>query len=294
MATRVVAGSDQTDLVVIRVLGPTRADRTPSGSGVTVGVELGGRRPRRLLLALAVDAGRSVPADRLAERVWGAQLPEDARASLHTLVSRLRQALGADVIVTDGQGYRLAAGAADSGQPATLDALTFAALVAAAEQPDIGLLRRLELLDTALTLWQGNDNAYDEVAGEDWARPEAERLEELRLVVSERRFDAMLGAGKHTDVLPALASAVEQHPLRDRLVSQHMLALFRSGRQAEATRAFQAHRARLDSELGLEPSRELVELDRRIVAGDGSLHLDPAHTAAGQAVARLQAGRAAR
>ena len=111
------------------------------------------------------------------------------------------------------------------------------------------------------------------MAGEEWARAETERLDELRVTATERRFDAMLAAGTHTEALAELAGAVESYPLRDRLVGQQMLALFRAGRQAEAARVFQAHRARLATDLGLEPGHELVELDRRIVAGDASLHL---------------------
>ncbi|MFN0089728.1 MAG: protein kinase domain-containing protein [Acidimicrobiales bacterium] len=256
----------------ICVLGAARAELLVGSGAPPERVELGGARPRRLLLALAVDAGQAVSADRLAERVWGAQLPADPRAALHTLVSRLRQALGAEVIATDGPGYRLAVGAQDEAGRATLDALTFQSLVRTAAAPELGPLPRIELLGAALDLWHGA--AFDEVAGEDWARAEAERLEELRLGALERRFNALLAAGRHTDALPALAGAVEANPLRDRLVGQQMLALFRAGRQAEAARVFQAHRARLATDLGLEPGHELVELDRRIVAGDPSLALE--------------------
>ncbi|MEZ5260236.1 MAG: BTAD domain-containing putative transcriptional regulator [Acidimicrobiales bacterium] len=147
--------------------------------------------------------------------------------------------------------------------------MTFARSVRDAEVEGVGLLRRLELLDAALELWRGP--AFDEVAGEEWAIGEVERLQELRLVALERRFDTMLALGRHVEALPALSQAVREHPLRDRLVGHHMLALFRSGRQAEAARAFQAHRSRLGQQLGLEPGIALAELDRRIVSGDATL-----------------------
>src|SRR4029078_3837178 len=100
-----------------------------------------------------------------------------------------------------------------------------------------------------------------------------DRLEELRITTVEHRYEAMLAAGMHTDALPGLGREVESHPWRDRLIGLQMLALFRSGRQAEATRVFESHRRRLADELGLDPSAALHGLDRRIVAGDASLHL---------------------
>ena len=212
----------------LRVLGPI-SGTAPEAQG-SRRIDLGGPRQRRLLAALAVDAGRPLPGDRLADRVWGDHLPEDPRASLRTLVARLRSALGAEVIVTDAAGYRLDAAADQASGAITLDSLTFLELVARADAPTVGLLGRLELLEAALALWGGP--AYDEVAHEEWARAEAERLEELRATTSEDRFEAMLAAGKHRDALPQLAGAVESFPLRDRLVGLQMLALFRAGRQA--------------------------------------------------------------
>jgi DNA-binding SARP family transcriptional activator len=273
--------------VQVRVLGPISAWGPPLNGSARV--DLGGPRQRRLLAALAVDAGRVVPGDRLAERVWGDALPEDPRASLRTLVARLRQALGAGAVLTDGAGYRLDAGPErQAGTALVLDSLTFADLVDRAGGVDVGVLQRLELLEAALTLWSGP--AFDDVAGEPWARAEAERLEELRATATEHRFDAMLAAGKHTAALPDLARAVDAFPLRDRLVGQQMLALHRAGRQAEAARAFQAHRARLATDLGLEPGDELVELDRRIIAGDPTLRLPPDGGAPGRALRGYRLG----
>jgi DNA-binding SARP family transcriptional activator len=272
---RSVPGGERRGRARLRVLGPING-AAPGAHG-TSRIDLGGPRQRRLLAALAVDTGRLVPADRLAERVWGERLPEDPRASLRTLVARLRGVLGAGAIIRDGAGYRLDAAAEGAPGAVTLDSLTFVDLVAEADEPGSGLLGRLDQLEAALALWSGP--AYDEVAHEEWARAEAERLDELRATSTEHRFEAMLAAGKHRDALPQLAGAVESFPWRDGLVGLQMLALYRSGRQAEAARAFQAHRARLASDLGLEPGHELLELDRRIVAGDPALHLSPEATA---------------
>ncbi len=245
----------------VQVLGPTAA--VIDGQSVV----LGGPRQRRLLAALAINAGEIVIGDRLIDRVWSDEnLPSDPRATLRTYIARLRQSLQNEhVIVTEPLGWRLSTAIAQ------VDAVCFVELVEAANEPGVDVHRRLALLDEALRLWHGD--AYEEVAGEVWARSEADRLNELRVTATERRYDAMLNAGMHTDALPGLAAEVEHHPLRDRLVGLQMLALFRSGRQAEASRVFQAHRDRLADELGLGPGVELVALDRRIVAGDASLHL---------------------
>lgn len=228
-------------------------------------VDVGGPRQRQLLAALAIDAGVPVAGDALIDRLWAdGGLPSDPRGAVRTYLARLRQALGAeDAVVTESSGWRL------NTEVVELDAIRFGALVDAAEEPGLEVHRRLGLLDEGLALWRGE--AFGEVAGEEWARAEADRLNELRVTVVERRYDAMLSAGMHTDALPGLVGAIEAHPLRDRLVGLHMLALFRSGRQAEATRVFQDHRQHLGEELGLEPGAELVELDGRIVAGDPSL-----------------------
>lgn len=245
----------------IRVLGPISASLNGTQA------DLGGRRQRTLLAALAVDDGAIVSAERLAERLWGDEArPADPRASLHTYLSRLRQALEVEgAIETSSLGWQL------NDRVVEVDAARFAGLVDAAEEPGVDVHQRLGLLDEALGLWRGE--AFDDVAGEEWVRAEAQRLNELRVTVIERRYDAMLSAGMHTDALPGLVGEAEAHPLRDRLVSLQMLALFRSGRQAEATRVFQVHRERLAGELGLEPGADLVDLDRRILAGDPSLLL---------------------
>ena len=247
--------------VEVRLLGPTeaRVDGRPR--------ELGGGRQRRLLTALAADAGAVVSADQLIDRVWaGEELPANPRAALRTSLTRLRQAIGDEaVIVTEASGWRLDVERVD------LDLTRFGELVDAASDPGLDVHDRLARLDDALDLWRGD--ALEDAAGDEWSRSAIDRLVELRLSAIERRYEAMLAAGMHTDALPGLVGDVEQHPFRDRLVGLQMLALFRAGRQVDATRAFQAHRARLGEELGLEPGDELVDLDRRIVEADASLQL---------------------
>ena len=245
----------------LRVLGPV--DAVLNGRCV----DLGGSRQRRLLAGLVIDAGEVVSADRLAGRVWSdGELPEDPRRTLRTYMTRLRAALAVeDVITTEPDGWRLDA------QLVSIDTRRFDEMVGQAGDPGKDNHQRLALLDEALGLWSGP--AFGDLTDEDWLRGEVDRLEELRLTAIERRFGAMLALGLHTDVLPALAGEIEAYPLRERLVGQQMVALYRAGRQAEATRVFQTYRNRLVEELGLEPSARLVELDRRIVAADPTLDL---------------------
>jgi len=249
--------------VDVRLLGPTEVviDGRP--------VELGGGRQRRLLTALALEAGAVVSADRLIDRVWsGEDLPANPRAALRTYLTRLRQALGDEYsVVTDAAGWRL-----DNAR-VSVDIRRFEELVDTASEPGLDVHDRLAHLDRALQLWRGE--ALEQVTDDDWARAEIDRLDELRLVATERRYEAMLAAGMHTDALPGLTGEREQNPFRDRLVGLQMLALYRSGRQAEATRVFQSHRARLGDELGLEPSQELIDLDRRVLEADPTLQVGP-------------------
>ena len=180
----------------------------------------------------------------------------------------MRQAFGDEpVLVREPAGWRLELAKVE------VDRDQFEALLLRAQQPGVGAHERLGLLDDALRI--ANGRPFGDLDSLEWLRPGAERLEELRVTAVERRYDAMLDAGKHTDAVPGLAAEVEQHPLRERLVGLQMLALHRSGRQAEAARVFQAHRDR-QAELGLEPGAELVELDRRILASDPELAAAPA------------------
>jgi DNA-binding SARP family transcriptional activator len=189
---------------VVQVLGPTVVMKDGQS------LDLGGPRQRRLLAALAIDAGEVVSGERLIDRVWNnGDLPSDPRGTLRTYVGRLRQSLGVDdVIVTESSGWRL------DDSVTELDSKRFVELVEAADDPGADVHQRLALLDQALRLWRGD--AYEEVAGEEWVRGEADRLNELRVTASERRYDAMLNAGMHTDALPGLAGEVIRARVRDR------------------------------------------------------------------------------
>ena len=129
------------------------------------------------------------------------------------------------------------------------------------------------MLDEAERLWRGR--AYAEFADEEWIRPEVERLEELRVIAVEERVDARLGLGAHAEVIAELERLVRDQPLRDRPRRQLMLALYRSGRQADSLRAFQAYRDLLADEVGLEPTDALRELERQVASNDPSLAYDP-------------------
>lgn len=240
------------------VLGPIDVER----DGVPL--VLGGPRQRRLLGALLIADGRVVTVDKLADAVWGDEhdVPDSAPKVLQSYVSRLRSALGPDASLhTSEGGYSLAV---PSG---ALDSARFATIVDEARSlPPAAALARL---DDALREWRGP--AFGEFAGELWARPHAARLEELRLVAHELRAQALLDLGRHVDAVGELETLTRLHPLRERLVGQLLLALHRSGRQAEALRTFAAHRRFLAEETGLEPSRDLVDLERRIALNDPSL-----------------------
>jgi DNA-binding SARP family transcriptional activator/WD40 repeat protein len=224
---------------------------------------VGGPRQRRLLAALVLAGGRPVSAERLALSVWGdePEPPETAARTVQSYVSRLRSTLGEDQVVPRDGGYALASGRSK------VDADRFRELLDEARHA--APLDACRLLDDALAMWRGP--AFGEFADEPWARPMATRLEELRLVALELRVQSLLDMGAHTDVVPELEELVVAHPLRERFRAQLMLALHRCGRQAEALRSFQEYRRRLADDTGLEPSRDLVELERRIALDDPSL-----------------------
>ena len=248
---------------MFRVLGPI--DMTVDGAPV----DLGGPRQRRLVAVLCASAGNPVSTDVIAERVFGdGELPSDPKGTIRTYVARLRRVCGdRDAIVTDSEGYRLHT------DRVSVDSILAANLIEEASAAGTDATARIETLNEALSLWRGDP--YDGGEAGDWLRGELRRLDELREVAIERRFEAMLEAGLHGDAIPELQAAVEEDPLRERLVGHLMLALHRSGRRAAATRVFQNHRKRMGDELGLDPDPPLVELDRRILAGDPALDLGP-------------------
>ncbi len=239
-----------------RVLGSIEAcegDRT---------LALGGPRQRCLLAVLLADAGRIVSLDRLVEAVWGSEPPPEAAwRTTRTYVSRLRRVLGDGHVVTREPGYLIDVADAD------VDMVRFEVLVTAARAAHAG--EALTRYDEALRVWRGR--AFGEFADEWWARPEAARLEELRLVALEERIDVLLSLDRHAEAVPDLERLTAANPFRERLTAQLMIALHRSGREVEAHRAYQAFRRALADETGLEPSPELVRIDRDIAVGAAAI-----------------------
>jgi DNA-binding SARP family transcriptional activator/ABC-type branched-subunit amino acid transport system substrate-binding protein len=222
-------------------------------------LELSAGRPRALLLLLLVHANEVVATERLIEELWNGSPPPTANKVVQNYVSQLRKLIGEEVLLTRAGGYLLRA--------AETDACEFeVAVEAASAQAPAEAARTLR---ASLALWRGSP--LPEVEYEPWAQAEIGRLEELRLAAIEERTDAELQLGKHTSIAPELEALVGEHPLRERLCAQLMLALYRSGRQADALAAYARARRRLVDELGIEPGRELQDLQRRILAQDAGL-----------------------
>jgi DNA-binding SARP family transcriptional activator len=211
-------------------------------------VEFGAGKPRALLAILLLNANRVVSSDVLIESLWGERPPDTANKALQVYVSQLRKALGRERIVTASPGYELRL------EPDELDLDRFERLVADDEYIE------------ALALWRGAPLA--DFAYEPFAQSEIARLDELWAGTVESRIEADLAAGRHATVVAELEALVGQYPLRERFRAQLMLALYRTGRQAEALEAYQEVRGALVEELGIEPSHELRDLHRRILAQD--------------------------
>ncbi|MGW4898323.1 AfsR/SARP family transcriptional regulator, partial [Kitasatospora sp. NPDC004240] len=262
------------------LLGPTLVQ-----DGTTVRPVPSGRR-RTLLAALLLRANRSVSGAELIELVWDGRPTQGARATLHSHVTRLRRALGPEAgrrLATDQDGYRLTVleGEFDMAAFQSGAALGHSAYVAG----DWAAAHRL--FDTALALWRGEplcDVDHDRLRQE-----AAARMLETRLNALECRADAGLRLGHHHALAAELAELVAEHPLRERLWGQLMLALYRCGRQADALAAYQGCRRLLVEELGIEPGAELAALHTGILDRDPLL--DPPGTAAPPAVP-AQAGPA--
>jgi DNA-binding SARP family transcriptional activator len=264
-----------------RILGPLEVMR--EGAALPVA----GQKQRALLAALLVRAREVVSTDRLIDELWGEHPPRTAATSLQNFVSQLRKTLGAEVLVTRAPGYVLEAPAE------AIDAARFESTLKAARAPDPAT--RLEVLAGALDLWRGEPLA--EFAYAPFAQAEIRRLEELRLVAVEERIDAELELGREAKLIGELETLVAQNPLRERFRAQLMLALYRSGRQAEALEAYQTARVALVEGLGIEPGPALQNLQASILRQDDELslarargpELDPDHY---EEVARaLLAGR---
>ena len=245
--------------IEFRLLGPLKA--------VTAGepIALGGLRQRTLLVLLLLRANEAVSRDRLIDDLWGIEPPATAANSLAALVARLRRVLPANLLLTTQAGYEVRV------EPEAIDLHRFERLVEdgnralAADEPS----RAGELLRSALSLWRGP--ALVDFAYEAFAQPAIVRLEELRLAALESRIDADLALDRHLELVGELQGLLVENPLRERLRGQLMLALYRSGRQAEALEAYRDGRRVFVEELGIEPGPALQELEGAILRQDQQL-----------------------
>ncbi|MDP8971081.1 MAG: AfsR/SARP family transcriptional regulator, partial [Actinomycetota bacterium] len=254
----------------VRILGPLEV----VADGGRVSLPAG--KARLLLAALVVHVGQVVSTDRLFEFLWGGQPPETAANTLQTYVSHLRQALEptrgrrqpSRLLVTREPGYLLDV------DPGQVDAVRFERLVEEARQ----LLRRVPgeaaaRLRTALSLWRGEPLA--DFTFEPFAQATITRLTELRSTALEDRVEADLALGAHEGLCGELAQLVREHPLRERLRGQLMVALYRSGRQVEALSVYTELRETLAEQLGIDPSPALGRLEQAILQQRAELNWPP-------------------
>src|SRR6266508_5549330 len=245
-----------------RILGPLEV------CGETGTLPLGGAKQRALLAILLVRVNEVVSAERLLDDLWGERQPKSGAKALHVYVSQLRKVVGEGRILTQPPGYMLRLGQ-DEFDVARVERLREQARGAEPHEASA-------LLRDALAMWRGSPLA--DVAFESFAQPEIARLEELRTGTLEQRIDADLALGRHSELIGELEALVREHPLRERLRGQLMLALYRSGRQAEALAAYQDARRALVEELGIEPHRALQQLERSILRQERSLDWVPEAT----------------
>jgi YVTN family beta-propeller protein len=261
--------------VNFRILGPLEVEDGPQS------VPLGGHQQRALLTLLLLRANEVVPVDEIIEGLWGAQPPPSATKSVHALISKVRRRLEGNpedangepgengVLLTRPHGYvlTLAEGELDLHRFQSVMEAGSEALAAGQAAEAARRLRE------GLALWRGPP--LTEFAYESFAQVEIARLEELRLSGIEERVEAELALGLHRDLISELEALVAKNPLRERLRGQLMLALYRSGRQAQALDAYQRARRTLVEELGIEPSPALQRLEQAILQQDESLELGP-------------------
>ncbi|MGZ6563240.1 MAG: BTAD domain-containing putative transcriptional regulator [Solirubrobacteraceae bacterium] len=250
-----------------RILGPLEVVEEGHPLALAAG------KQRALLAILLLRANEVVSSDELIDSLWGERPPASAPKSIQIYVSQLRKIIGGPrdeagrngILITRPHGYELHV------EPGELDLHRFDRLLQEgrdaleAAQPADAAAKLRE----ALSLWRGP--ALADFTYEPFARPEIARLEEIRLVALEDRIEADLALGRHANLIGELEAQVTKHPLRERLRGQLMLALYRSGRQAEALELYQQTRRLLRDELGLEPSPALQELERAILRHDAAL-----------------------
>jgi DNA-binding SARP family transcriptional activator len=263
----------------IRLLGAFQVtvDGRPAGTG--------GSKRDALLALLALRRGRPASVDALIDDLWGSDLPASPRNAVQHHVARLRATLGQNAIVGSPNGYAL--------PDATTDAVVFENMLAEARAALRGgdARRAADMAARALSLWHGS--ALEGLADTDSVRAEANRLEELRIDALEERFEAALELGEHREIVSELQQAVHERPFRERLWRQLMVALYRSGRAADALEAYQSARRIHVEQLGLEPGPELRRAQEGILAHDPeitglSLPLDARRDELGRVLEQLR------
>jgi DNA-binding SARP family transcriptional activator len=247
-------------VIEFRILGPLEVvDHEP--------LSLGGHKQQAVLAVLLLHRGEVIAADRLIEAVWAGRAPATAAKTLQVYISNLRKSLGEGPLVTQGRGYLLAT------EPDQVDSDRFEKLAAkgreALEHEDPQRARTW--LESALTLWRGP--ALTDFSYESFAQSEIARLEEARMATLESRIEADLRLGRHTALVPELEALVHEHPLRERLYEQLMIALYRSGRQVDALERYQRARRKLIDDFGIEPGPRLQEIQRAVLTHDSMLDL---------------------
>jgi len=254
------------------VLGPLEVLR----HGVPLAFPAGQRRT--LLGLLLVHAGEVVPVDRIIDGLWGADPPASSDHALQVYVSSLRKVLeprrdrgaGSGLLRRQGRGYLLAV------PPGAYDQARFESSVMQGREAltETRPVEEARLLGQAEAMWRGP--AFADLADEPFIAAEAARLNELRLVATEARIEAELTLGRHVELAGELATLVGRHPFREHIWSQLIIALYRSGRQADALRAYQRVREVLADELGLEPGPALRNLESAVLRQDPALAAPPA------------------
>jgi len=256
--TTTVMGHNYFMTIAVRVLGPVSITDDGDGDGTPVSPKL-----RIMLAMLTAHRGSVVSADRLCDALWGDDQPLAAMATLQSHVSRLRRLLqpSGRLAARDG-GYLLEIpnGAVDVDHFVQLTDRA-----SSAEDPQAAA----DLLGAALEIWQGP--AFGELADREWIRPEAVRLDELRLSVTERWFECRLEHGLDPSLISDLESAMLTNPYRERFVRQAMVAFVRAGRHAEALRRASEFRRNVRDDLGVDPSAELTAVEARVLADDPGL-----------------------
>jgi predicted ATPase/DNA-binding SARP family transcriptional activator len=243
-----------------RILGPLEVRANGRA------MEISGAKRRALLAVLVLQANRPVSTQRLALALWGHDAPPGAIKAVQVQVSRLRRTLGeTGVLETTPAGYRLLVGPGELDLDRVERAMAAGRDALAAGHAD----HAAELLHGALRLWHGAP--LEEFAWAPFAPPEIRRLEELRLSAVEMRVEAELATGHHAELVAELQRLTNEHPWRERLHVQLMLALYRSGRQAEALAAYRDARAVLVEQLGIEPGAELHNIHQAVLAHDATL-----------------------